>query len=169
MRPRFIAALLGFFTILAPWEPAHAQTMETEAALAARWETSRHDFSWPRNCSPVDRSRIAPVSPRARAEAYLRLANEPAIELSEAELNHFLSPDVAQALFANMDGALRPFLVRAVAKNDVPVFLAYVCDDLLVVQHGSLGRSTPPSRRAPLVILLDRLPAHTAVLWSIAE
>ena len=139
-----------------------------EGDLAARWETPSPNIAFP-NCSPVDRARIAPVTSEARGQAISRLADASVIPLGEDELSRFLTAEAAESMEASGDGSLRPFLVRAVAKNDAPTFLAYVCGDLLVVLHGSLGRSTPPSRRAPLVILLDRLPAQTAVLWEIAE
>lgn len=135
--------------------------------MAARWETPSPRIA--SSCSPVDRARIEPVTNEARVSAISRLANAPVIPLSESELSSYLTTEAAENMPANRDGSLSPFLVRAVAKNDAPTFLAYVCGDLLVVLHGSLGRSTPPSRRAPLVILLDRLPAQTAVLWEIAE
>ena len=142
-----IAALLAFFA-LASSATADTPLMETEKAAAARWEASRHGFSSPPNCSPVHRGRTAPVASEARAETVSRLASAPAVAVSDNELNHFLSEDVAETLLANRDGVLSPRLVPAMAKNDVPVFFVYACDNLLVV---------------------DRLPARAAVLWSIAE
>jgi len=66
--------------------------------------------------------------------------------------------------------ALRPFLVRAIAKYEgTGGFFAYDCEDGLVIDHGSLGGSVPPSRRLPVVVFLDRAPARVFVVWTIAR
>jgi hypothetical protein len=66
--------------------------------------------------------------------------------------------------------ALKPYLVRAVAKNEqTGHFRATRCGDDLVVSHGSLGHSTPRSTRLPLVVFLERAPVNIYVRWSMAE
>jgi hypothetical protein len=66
--------------------------------------------------------------------------------------------------------ALRPFLVRAVAKYEgTGGFFAYACEDGLVIEHGSLGGSVPPSRRSPIVVFLDRAPARVFVVWMVVR
>lgn len=64
----------------------------------------------------------------------------------------------------------RPYLVRAVAKNEATGgFYASVCEGDLYVEHGSLGRSVPPSTRVPLVVFLRQPPSRVFVTWSMAE
>ena len=65
---------------------------------------------------------------------------------------------------------LRPFLVRAVAKYEgTGGFGADMCGTSLSIVHGSLGHSTPPSIRAPIVVFLPNLPAKVYVSWQMAE
>jgi hypothetical protein len=66
--------------------------------------------------------------------------------------------------------AYRPYLVRAVAKHEgTGAFYAELCGRDLRVVHGSLGRSTPPSTKVPLVIFLNEQPDRVLATWSIAE
>jgi hypothetical protein len=65
---------------------------------------------------------------------------------------------------------LRPFLVRAVAKHEATgAFFASVCGESLVMVHGSLGHSTPPSIRVPVIVFLQKRPAAVYVGWQMAE
>jgi hypothetical protein len=65
---------------------------------------------------------------------------------------------------------LRPFLVRAVAKNEGSgAFSASACKDGLVIYHGSLGHWVPPSTRLPIVVFLDHVPARVFISWWMAE
>jgi hypothetical protein len=65
---------------------------------------------------------------------------------------------------------LRPFLVRAVAKHEgTGAFFASICKDGLVITHGSLGHSVPPSVRLPVIVFLDRTPMRVFVDWRMAE
>jgi hypothetical protein len=76
---------------------------------------------------------------------------------------HRLDADPATA-------ALRPLLVRAVAKNEgTGGFFASACEDGLVIRHGSFGPSVPPSKRLPIVVFLDRAPAHVFIDWVMAR
>jgi hypothetical protein len=71
---------------------------------------------------------------------------------------------------ARATATLRPFLVRAVAKHEgTGTLSASVCKDSLVITHNSLGRSTPPSTRQPIVVFLDRAPTRVYVDWAIDE
>jgi hypothetical protein len=64
----------------------------------------------------------------------------------------------------------KPYLVRAVAKHEgTGHFYAGLCGGDLQIVHGSLGRSTPPSTRVPLVIYLSQQPHRVFATWSIAE
>lgn len=64
----------------------------------------------------------------------------------------------------------KPYLVRAVAKHEgTGAFSADMCGRSLHIQHGSLGRTTPPSTRVPLVIFLSQQPTQVFATWSIAE
>lgn len=66
--------------------------------------------------------------------------------------------------------ALRPFLVRAVAKYEgTGGFFANACENDLVIGHLSLGPSVPPSRRLPVVVFLDRAPARVFNVWAMAR
>jgi hypothetical protein len=65
---------------------------------------------------------------------------------------------------------LRPFLVRAVARNEVTAgFRAATCGDSLVIFWGGLGHSTPPSIRIPVVLFLQHAPKKVYVEWAMAE
>jgi hypothetical protein len=47
-----------------------------------------------------------------------------------------------------------------------------MCGDTLVVLTGALlsgGAPTPPSYRAPIVVLLDRAPSDVNVRWELAS
>ena len=64
----------------------------------------------------------------------------------------------------------RPFLVRAVARHEnTGHFYASRCGPDLFIEHGSLGRSVPPSIKTPLVVFLPEPPRQVYVTWSIAE
>jgi hypothetical protein len=66
--------------------------------------------------------------------------------------------------------ALTPFLVRAVAKYEgTGAFMATVCQDSLLIAHGSLGHEEPRSTRLPVIVFLTRAPDHVYVEWSMAE
>ena len=66
--------------------------------------------------------------------------------------------------------AYRPYLVRAVAKHEgTGRFYGEICGRDLSILHGSLGRSTPPSTRVPLVVFLSQQPDRVFASWSIAE
>ena len=66
--------------------------------------------------------------------------------------------------------ALRPYLTRAIAKFEgTGAFTADDCGAVLNIIHGSLGHSTPPSTRVPVVVFLDHLPKRVHAAWSIAE
>jgi len=66
--------------------------------------------------------------------------------------------------------ALQPFLVRAVAKNELTGgFVARLCSDALHITHWSLGNSTPPSIRLPVVVFLERAPRGVYADWGMAE
>jgi hypothetical protein len=65
---------------------------------------------------------------------------------------------------------LRPYLVRAVAKNEgTGAFLASLCGEGLEIIHVSLGHSTPPTVRAPVIVFLQTKPAAIYAGWSMAE
>lgn len=65
---------------------------------------------------------------------------------------------------------LRPFLVRAVAKNErTGGFFASLCGESLEIIHGSLGYSTPSSIRAPVIVFLRTKPRTIYVSWEMAE
>jgi hypothetical protein len=77
---------------------------------------------------------------------------------------------VTKTLSDPTTSSLRPFLVRAVVKNEgTDGFFASVCDESLVVVHGSLGHSTPPSIRAPVIVILQKKPSVVYVDWQMAE
>lgn len=64
----------------------------------------------------------------------------------------------------------RPYLVRAVAKNEATGhFYASMCEGDLYVEHGSLGHSVPPSTRVPLLVFLSQPPNRVFVTWSMAK
>jgi hypothetical protein len=66
--------------------------------------------------------------------------------------------------------ALRPFLVRGVAKYEgTGAFMATVCRDSLIISHGSLGHREPRSTRLPVIVFLMRAPDHVYVEWGMAE
>lgn len=64
----------------------------------------------------------------------------------------------------------KPYLVRAVAKHEgTGRFYAELCGGDLKIVHGSLGRTTPPSTRVPLVVYLRQQPSRVFATWSMAE
>ncbi len=66
--------------------------------------------------------------------------------------------------------SFRPYLVRAVAKNEgTGGFYASLCKSDLRIEHGSLGHSIPPSTRVPLVVFLRQPPQRVFVTWGMAE
>jgi hypothetical protein len=65
---------------------------------------------------------------------------------------------------------LKPYLVRAVAKNEFTgAFWVTSCDDAVFVMHGSLGHAIPQSQRLPIILFLDHLPKHVYISWAMAE
>lgn len=156
---------IGFALSLCAAQPSLAE-VPSESEAATRWETMDDRPVQHTGCGALASNRLVPVTPTMRDEAIARLENAQSTEVSEAEAVSF----VGHAAEVN-DSTLRPFLVRAVAKNDLPTFWAIWCEDgALVVLHGSLGRSEPPpSRRTPLVLWLDRAPTRVDVRWSMAE
>lgn len=77
---------------------------------------------------------------------------------------------LSESFAAEVYETYRPYLVRAVAKNEgTGRFYASMCEDALYVHHGSLGRSIPPSTRVPIVVFLNQPPIEVFVTWSMAE
>jgi hypothetical protein len=164
-------ATICFFLISLCCTPASAAQApkasdSSEDAAAALWETPSEPTPVPPRCAEIARALIAPVTSNHRADAIARLSDTQFIEISEAEATELTGVRLNSP---NPSLQLRPFLVRAVAKNEVPAFAVNICGDVLHVVHGSLGRSAPPpSHRVPLVIMLDRVPSRVEVGWRIA-
>jgi hypothetical protein len=65
---------------------------------------------------------------------------------------------------------LRPFLVRAVAKYEgTGQFSGSICGENLVVVHGSLGDSIPPSIHVPVVVFLKKKAMKVYAGWQMAR
>lgn len=65
---------------------------------------------------------------------------------------------------------LMPYLVRGIVKNEwTGGFSAALCDGDLWISHLSLGVRVPPSRRVPVVVFLEKAPAHVYVKWGMAR
>jgi hypothetical protein len=128
------------------------------------WELGSHHAAAPRDCATVDPVLIIRVPLRHRSRAIDRLQNTTIVELSQQEAVAFL--DLADTP-ANTP---RPFLVRAIVKNEVAGrFDVTACADGLHVIHASLGQDIPPSTRLPIVVFLDRRPATVYVEWQMAR
>ncbi|SRR5258706_8628725 len=63
----------------------------------------------------------------------------------------------------------RPYLARAISKNESGMFRASLCSDILWVSHFSLGVTTPPSLRSPIVVYLERQPRTVYADWGMAR
>jgi hypothetical protein len=87
---------------------------------------------------------------------------------TQADQNHL---DRLQTLQADpLTATLKPFLVRAVAKNEATGgFYVSSCRDSLAVSHVSLGHSVPTSKRLPIIVFLKRAPTRVYVGWQMAE
>ena len=67
-------------------------------------------------------------------------------------------------------GASKPFLIRAIAKNEFTGVLgAAECEDGIHISHFSLGRSTPPTIKMPTIVFLTRPPHDVFTSWYMAE
>jgi hypothetical protein len=119
-----------------------------------------------RDCKSIDRSLIIPVPATQRSEAIARLKNTSFVKLTRPQAVAL----VGRQASVPAGRGLRPFLVRAVAKYEgTGAFEADMCGTSLPIVHGSLGHSTPPSIRAPIVVFLPNLPAKVYVSWQMAE
>ncbi|MCX7359922.1 MAG: hypothetical protein NT015_17505 [Alphaproteobacteria bacterium] len=118
----------------------------------------------PEPCSAIDPSQHSVVREDRRIDAIERLDDVQTSALSDDEATSF----TGNAAFVST-ATLRPFLVRAIAKHSAPMFFLQACGSTLVILQGSLGRSTSPSYRMPLVVMLAHEPERVEVLWSIAE
>lgn len=136
-----------------------------EASAAARWETMSARRRPTEPCTSVASNRISVVRTEQRADATERLHDVQIIALDDTDAALL----TGNPGFVNATPGFHPFLVRAVAKNSAPAFFVQSCGATLIVLQGSLGRSTPPSYRMPLVVLLERAPERVEVLWDIAE
>jgi hypothetical protein len=159
------AAIIGVSVLLCASALAQADqpnsVTRTEAAAAAQWETPVRAF--PTQCTDLPERSVSPVDIQHRSDAIVQLANAQAVEITDAEAS-----ELTGSAFSGATG-VRPFLVRAVAKNETPAFSVRLCGDVLYVMHGSLGRGPPPpSHRVPLVVLLEHEPARVVVTWAIA-
>jgi hypothetical protein len=66
--------------------------------------------------------------------------------------------------------SLRPFLVRAIAKNEFTgVFQASICGKTLSITQSSLGKTTPASIPLPVVVFLNSAPTNLYLSWDMAE
>jgi hypothetical protein len=66
--------------------------------------------------------------------------------------------------------SLKPFLVRAIAKNEFTgEFIASLCGKTLEITHASLGKSTPASVPLPVVVFLNSAPTNVYLSWEMAE
>jgi hypothetical protein len=162
---RKLIAQIGLCVLVcsSAWAQPNADA-HAEAAAAAHWETLVRAFPDPARCVELSESFFALVNPRHRPAAIAQLADTQAVAISRVEAKQLTSSALSDT------SGVQPFLVRAVAKNEVPAFSVRLCDDVLYVVHGSLGRGPPPpSRRVPLVVLLDHRPSRVVVTWAIAE
>jgi hypothetical protein len=65
---------------------------------------------------------------------------------------------------------LRPFLVRAVAKFEgTGAFFGSICGENLVILHGSLGYSIPPSIHVPVIVFLQKKPMTVYAGWRMVR
>jgi hypothetical protein len=65
---------------------------------------------------------------------------------------------------------LRPFLVRAVAKFEgTGAFFGSICGENLIILHGSLGYTSPPSIHMPVIVFLQKKPMTVYAGWQMAR
>lgn len=154
-----LRSLLLAFALVGIVSPGTAQEADS-------WESFAVPAS-PRECEPVlDRSLLQVTEPSRRDEAIAMLEHAAVVALDDAESERLTGLPRPQGAGEN----LQPYMVRAVAKHvGTGRFLAGFCGDDIYVVHGSLGRSTPPSLRVPIVLYLDRRPERVFASWNIAE
>lgn len=156
IRPALLTAGLVFGLVFAG--PVLAQE-RCEAARPDAW------FSRPpppmRDEQPVLED--AQIVTEREAVALGRLAAEPAVEISDAEVPRFLGPSVRPER-----PGLRPYLVRAVLPNPGGGLfrVSWSGDDLHVY---SIGLGCPRYIRRAVVVYLDRRPAQVFVAPLIAH
>lgn len=159
----FVAALCGCVHQAGMATTSADPSVRAEDEAAQRWEAPLRDLA---ECRTLPTTLIVRVSVANRQNAIERLRIDQAVELTFEEAQQL----TGAALNAASVGPRHPFLVRAISKNELSsVFLVRQCGSTLRIVNGSLGRSTPPSVRAPLVVFLEDAPARVEVSWSIAE
>lgn len=151
-------ALLTLLCGCAPGPMREAYPPASEAELAANWEVRPPNLTG-LNCIHLSRDRYVVVPAEHRDAALAILEERPFAALDEIDLD--FRPETPLGL--------RAYLVRAVSKFQSTTFVVRDCGDLLFVMNGSLGRSTPPSVRMPIVVMLEDAPTQLAVDWEIAQ
>lgn len=102
------------------------------------------------------------VKGEGRAEAISLLGNTRSYRLSQIELSRMCDGE------ENHKGD--PYLVRALMANPATgEFRVSYQDSLVFVQHGSLGRSSSPMVKRPLVVWLESAPKEVYTSVHIAE
>lgn len=118
-------------------------------------------FRWTKRLPDSD---LAEVTVELRAEAEVLLRDVACVETSDDRADELVGREVPKRVGAKF------FLVRAVCLNrGTGRFAAYLVENELLVEHGSLGHSAPPMERQPLVICLARKPDTVYVSYSMAQ
>jgi hypothetical protein len=128
------------------------------------WYAAAPPGGAPSPTSRVPSAQILEVQPRQLAEAERMLAKAPTTELAPADVERLTGQQIA------FDPNRRPYLVRALA-HDGPncAFQVLAEGGVVEVAHGCLGKSTPPLRHRPLVLMLEQRPSTLYVTASVVE
>jgi hypothetical protein len=97
------------------------------------------------------------------AEAEKLLENVTVLEISPEQFALFAGKAIS------VPAGRRPFLVRGVYLNESGAFRISIRADLLLVDHGCMGRHAVPMKRRCLVVLLERAPKQAFVTCVMVE
>ena len=183
------AMLAPGLVTLGPFHASAAPRNGVHDPLSDPWEWDNRDLPQSAGCIRLSDTLVAPVLPSERAAAISRLLEAPFVPLQDSEAaqligalapatgeslaTSILRRDVArrpQSYVSEGNGHLvvdgRPFLVRAILKNESGAFTVEVCGDVVRVINEPFGASESRSRRTAVVVFLPQAPDHVNVTWS---